>query len=71
MHFINRIILLNLLILLSYGSLSAQASLSIKVFPAFTANRVETESDSLKMNDDGSGLRMGFGVIADFPLTSL
>ena len=47
----------------------AQPELSLKLFPVFSSNRIEDESDSLRITDDGTGLRIGVGLMADFPLT--
>lgn len=68
MFFLMRIIFLSLFILCSAG-LMAQPSLSLKVYPAFSSNRVETSSDTLRLTDDGSGLRFGVSLVADFPMT--
>jgi hypothetical protein len=58
-----------LLITLFCGGAMAQPSLSVKVFPSLSLNRLESESDTLKFRNDGTGLRFGFGLIADLPLT--
>jgi len=63
-----RIIFLNLLLFLTISTV-AQPSLSLRVFPGFSSNRVETNSDTLRISDDGSGLRLGASIVVDFPLT--
>ncbi|MCZ6694245.1 MAG: porin family protein [Bacteroidetes bacterium] len=61
--------LLILIFCLSAFTSFGQAEIGIKFSPSISANRVNTDSDSLTYSNDGTGLRFVFGVILDLPLT--
>ena len=47
----------------------AQVRLSAEVSPALIANRLETASDSISLDSNGSGLRVRAALMIDMPIT--
>jgi len=49
-------------------SLFAQAKIGLQISPTISSNRVETQSETYDVSNDGSSLKLRLGVVVDLPL---
>lgn len=54
--------------LLFFNTIQAQVRIGLQLSPAFSINRVESESDSIDLTPNGAGLKIGGGPVIDFLL---
>ena len=66
---IHKIFLLILVLLGISLASKAQVRLSAEVSPSLIANRLETASDTISLDSNGSGVRFRAGLMVDIPLT--
>ncbi len=66
----SKYLLIACLVFAGTNSLMAQAEfkLGIQFSPTLSTNRIESESASLNLDTDGTGLRMAFGPIIDYQI---
>jgi len=59
-------------IVLLIGSIEAftQVKIGLQLSPTISSNRVETQSDTYQIENDGSKLKFRFGIISDFLITN-